>query len=177
MAAKSPPALPSFSGNWVGGDIHGLWSFSATLYRYVPQLADVVTALDKNVSGVVGTAGWRGKAASAFTTSWDRDATAARALGVLIDQEGDVTGELAYNLATIEHALESAAQQVQQAGVPVGPDGQPPEACSPARLSSNGRRRTSSSTRSACRRRSRRGSGQPPRWTPCTRRSARPRAG
>jgi hypothetical protein len=129
VAAKSPPSLPSFSGNWVGGDIHGLWSFSATLYRYVPQLADVVTALDKNVSGVVGTAGWRGEAASAFTTSWDRDATAARALGVLIDQEGDVTGELAYNLATIEHALESAADQVQQAGVPVGPDGQPPEAC------------------------------------------------
>jgi hypothetical protein len=135
MAAKSPPALPAFSSNWVGGDIRGLWSFSATLYGYVPQLADVVTALDKNVSGVVGTAGWRGEAASAFTTSWDRDATAARALGVLIDQEGDVTGELAYNLATIERALEAAAQQVQQAGVPVGPDGQPPEACfaSPAK--------------------------------------------
>jgi hypothetical protein len=129
MAAKSPPGLPSFSSNWVGGDIHGLWSFSATLYSYVPQLADVVTALDKNVSGVVGAAGWRGEAASAFTTSWDRDATAARALGVLIDQEGDVTGELAYNLATIEHALESAAQQVEQAGVALGPDGQPPEAC------------------------------------------------
>jgi hypothetical protein len=135
MAAKSPPSLPSFSSNWVGGDIHGLWSFSATLYGYVPQLTDVVTALDKNVSGVVGTAGWRGEAASSFSTAWDRDATAARALGVLIDQEGDVTGELAYNLATIEHALESAAAQVQQAGVPVGADGQPPEACfaSPAK--------------------------------------------
>jgi hypothetical protein len=129
MAAKSPPSLPSFSSNWVGGDIHGLWSFSATLYGYVPQLADVVTALNKNVSGVVGTAGWKGAAAAAFTTSWDRDATTARALGVLIDQEGDVTGDLAYSLAAIEHALESAAEQVQQAGVPVGPDGQPPEAC------------------------------------------------
>ncbi len=129
MAAKSPPSLPSFSSNWVGGDIHGLWGFAATLYRYVPQFADVVTALDKNVSQVVGTAGWQGAAASAFSTSWDRDATAARALGVVIDQEGDVVGELAVNLATIEHALESAAQQVEQHGVPVGADGQPPEAC------------------------------------------------
>ena len=88
----------------------------------------MVTALDKNVSQVVGSAGWRGSAASAFSTSWDRDATASRALGVALDEEGDVVGQLALNLATIEHALESAAQKVEQEGVPVGAGGQPPAA-------------------------------------------------
>jgi hypothetical protein len=128
VASKSPPSLPSFAGNWVGGDIHGLWAFAATLYRYVPQFADVVTALDKKVSQVVGSAGWQGSAASAFSTSWDRDATASRALGVALDEEGDIVGQLALNLATIEHALESAAQKVEQEGVPVGAGGQPPAA-------------------------------------------------
>jgi hypothetical protein len=129
VTADSPPSLPPFASNWVGGDIHGLWAFAATLYRYAPQLTDVVTALDKSVSQVVGDAGWQGSAAAAFSTSWDRDATAARALGVVVEQEGDIVGQLALNLATIENALEAAAHQTQQAGVPVGADGQAPAVC------------------------------------------------
>ena len=129
MTAESPPGLPLFSSNWVGGDIHGLWAFAATLYGYVPQLNDVVTVLDKNVSEVAGAAGWQGRSASAFSASWDRDATAARALGMVIGHEAGIVGQLSLSLATIEHALESAAQTVEQHGVQVGPDGQPPQAC------------------------------------------------
>ena len=129
MTAESPPGLPSFSSNWVGGDIHGLWALAATLYGYVPQLNDVVTALDKNVSEVAGAAGWQGRSASAFCASWDRDATAARALGLVIGDEAGIVGQLSLSLATIEHALESAAQTAEQHGVQVGPDGQPPQSC------------------------------------------------
>lgn len=127
--ARSPASLPPFARDWVGGDIHGLSAYAETLYGYLPEIADVVTALNRKVSQIVGDAGWQGSAASAFTKSWDRDATGATALGVVISSTGDVVNALALDLGRIENALEQAAAKATAAGVPIGADGRPPAVC------------------------------------------------
>jgi uncharacterized protein YukE len=127
--AKSPSALAPFAHNWVGGDIHGLSAYAGTLYGYVPRLSDVATALDKKVSQIVGDAGWKGSAAAAFTKAWQHDATGATALAVMVSAAGDVVNTLAVNLASVESALEAAADTTTAHGVPVGAGGQPPQEC------------------------------------------------
>jgi uncharacterized protein YukE len=127
--AKSPSALAAFAHDWVGGDIHGLSAYAGTLYGYVPRLSDVATALDTKVSHIVGDAGWKGSAASAFTKAWQHDATGATALAVMVSAAGDIVNTLAVNLASIESALEQAADTTAAHGVPVGAGGQPPLEC------------------------------------------------
>jgi hypothetical protein len=113
----------------VGGDIHGLAAFAGTLFGYVPQFDDVATALDKKVSQIVGDAGWRGKAASAFTGNWDQISAEIDAVGLVVLQAASTADELAQQLAGIENALEQAADVTASHGVPIGGDGQPlPEA-------------------------------------------------
>ena len=135
--AKSPSALAPFAHDWIGGDIHGLSAYAGTLYGYVPRLSDVATALDTKVSHIVGDAGWKGSAASAFTKAWQHDATGATALAVMVSAAGDIVNTLAVNLASIESALEQAADTTAAHGVPVGAGGQPPQECfaDPARES------------------------------------------
>jgi uncharacterized protein YukE len=127
--AKSPSALVSFSHNWIGGDIHGLSAYAGTLYGYVPEINDVSTALDGKVKQIVGAAGWQGSAASAFTTAWEHDAQGATALATVTSSTGNIVDWLAVTLAKIESALEQAADQAAGNGVPIGADGQPPNAC------------------------------------------------
>lgn len=127
--AKAPSRLASFAHNWVGGDMHGLSAYAGTLYGYVPKLTDVATALDKQVSHIVGDAGWQGSAASAFSKAWEKDAVGATALGIMLSSAGDIVNTLAANLASTESALEEAADQTAAAGVPIGAGGQPPQAC------------------------------------------------
>ena len=127
--AKSPSALAPFAHNWVGGNIHGLSAYAGTLYGYVPKLSDVATALDKKVSQIVGDAGWKGSAAAAFSKAWQHDATGATALAVMISAAGDIVNTLAVNLASIESALEAAADTTTAHGVPIGASGQPPQEC------------------------------------------------
>ena len=127
--AKSPSALAPFAHDWIGGDIHGLSAYAGTLYGYVPRLSDVATALDTKVSHIVGDAGWKGSAASAFTKAWQHDATGATALAVMVSAAGDIVNTLAVNLASIESALEQAADTTAAHGVPVGAGGQPPQEC------------------------------------------------
>jgi uncharacterized protein YukE len=129
MGAKSPSPLAAFAHNWIGGDIHGLSAYSGTLYGYVPEITNVVTALDNRVTRIVGDASWTGSAASAFTKAWERDSTGATALGLVISQTGDVVDQLAVDLAKIENALEQAADQTTKAGVPIGADGRGPQVC------------------------------------------------
>ncbi|HEX4725115.1 MAG TPA: hypothetical protein VH333_21565 [Pseudonocardiaceae bacterium] len=129
MGAKSPSTLAAFAYNWIGGDIHGLSAYSGTLYGYVPEITNVVTALDNRVQRIVGDASWTGTASSAFTKAWERDSSGATALGLVISQTGDIVNGLAVNLANIESALEQAADQTTKAGVPIGADGQPPQEC------------------------------------------------
>lgn len=127
--AKSPSALAPFAHDWIGGDIHGLSAYAGTLYGYVPRLSDVATALDTKVSHIVGDAGWKGSAASAFTKAWQHDATGATALAVMVSAAGDIVNTLAVNLASIESALEQAADTTAAHGVPAGAGGQPPQEC------------------------------------------------
>lgn len=129
MGAKSPSPLAAFAYNWIGGDIHGLSAFSGTLYGYVPEVTNVVTALDNRVQRIVGDASWTGSAASAFTKAWEKDSSGATALGLVISQTGDIVNGLAVNLAKIENALEQAADQAAKNKVPIGADGQPPQMC------------------------------------------------
>ena len=127
--AKSPTPLASFDNDWVGGDIHGLSAYAGTLYGYVPEMTDVATALTGKVRSIVGDAGWQGSAAAAFTTAWNHDATGVTALAIMVSATGDIVNTLAVNLASLEHALEQAAEMAVQHGVGVGADGQPPQVC------------------------------------------------
>jgi uncharacterized protein YukE len=127
--AKTPSALAPFAHNWIGGDIHGLSAYAGTLYGYVPEINDVATALDGKVRQIVGAAGWQGAAASAFTKAWDKDAQGASALATVTSSTGNIVDWLAVTLSKIESALEQAADQAAGHGVPIGPDGQPPNAC------------------------------------------------
>jgi uncharacterized protein YukE len=124
-SARSLLPLAPFAHDWVGGDIHGLAAFAGTLYGYAPQFGDVVTALDKSVSQIVGDAGWRGRAASAFTQNWDQISAEIDAVGLVVVQAGSIADQLAQQLAGLENALEQAADVTAAHGVPIGSDGQP----------------------------------------------------
>jgi hypothetical protein len=117
--------LAPFSCDWVGGDIHGLHALAGTLFGYVPEVADVTTALDKQVGRVVGDAGWKGSAASAFDSAWRRDSLTGQALGVVIAETGTIVDGLAVVLSQIENALEQEADAAARRGVQIGPDGAP----------------------------------------------------
>ncbi|HEV2634886.1 MAG TPA: WXG100 family type VII secretion target [Actinocrinis sp.] len=124
--AQKPSTLASFSQDWVGGDIHGLSAFAGTVYGYLPDMTDVVTVLESSVAQIENDAGWTGAAATAFSNAWQQDALAVTAVVAVFQQIGDTVDALAVNLANIESALESAADEVAAQGVRVGPNGVPP---------------------------------------------------
>jgi hypothetical protein len=125
----SASALAPFAYDWVGGDIHGLSAYAQTLYGYGPRIDGVSRTLGSKVGQTVGAAGWQGSAASAFAAAWDRDAVGANALAALTSSTADVVDWTAVNLSQLESALEQAADQAASHGVPIGSDGQPPDAC------------------------------------------------
>ncbi len=129
LPTKSLLALASFAHNWVGGDIDGLAAFAGTLYGYVPEMEDVVTALNKKVGQIVTDAGWQGAAAQAFTGNWEKVSAEVNAIGLVVIEAGSIVDQLAADLAKIENALENAAGQAAAHGVQVGADGQPPDVC------------------------------------------------
>jgi uncharacterized protein YukE len=126
-SVKSPSPLAPCARSWLGADIHGLSAFSGTLYRYVAEMSDVVTAVDRKVRAIVHDAGWQGPAAAAFTKAWERDSIGTTALDALTSQTGDVVNKLAVDLSKIENALEDAADRAIAAGVHIGADGTHPE--------------------------------------------------
>jgi uncharacterized protein YukE len=123
--AERPSALAPFAYDWVGGDIHGLSAFAGKMYDYVPEINGVTTALDKQVSRIVGDAGWQGSAATAFANAWGRDSLTGQALGAVIANTGSVVNWLAVELSRLENALEQEADQAAAHGVKIGSDGQP----------------------------------------------------
>jgi uncharacterized protein YukE len=118
-------ALAPFSYDWIGGNIAGLASFAVRLEFYVPEIGEVVTGLDQQVAQIASDAGWQGRAASAFAKAWEVDAVGATALATVINSTAQTCGQLASALATIEHALETFARQVEAHGVQIGGNGQP----------------------------------------------------
>jgi uncharacterized protein YukE len=129
LPTKSLLPLASFAHEWVGGDIHGLAAFAGTLYGYVPEMQDVVTALNNKVGQIVADAGWQGKAASAFTNNWEVISAQVNAVGLVVIQTGSIVDQLAQNLSKIENVLENVAGQAAAHGVQIGADGQPPTVC------------------------------------------------
>ncbi len=129
LRTKSLLPLASFVHNWVGGDIHGLAAFSGTLYGYVPEMQDVVTALNKKVGQIVTDAGWQGPAARAFSSNWETVSAEINAVGLVVIETGSIVDQLAADLSRIENALENAAGKAAAHGVQVGADGQPPQVC------------------------------------------------
>lgn len=129
LSTKSLLPLAPFAHEWVGGDIHGLAAFAGTLYGYVPEMQDVVTALNKKVGQIATDGGWQGKAASAFTSNWEVISAQVNAVGLVVIQTGSIVDQLAQYLSKVENALESAAGQAAAHGVQIGADGQPPTVC------------------------------------------------
>ena len=118
--------MPAFAYDWVGGDIHGLQALADTLYGYVPEMADVTAALDRQATRLTsGPDGWQGPAASAFTSAWRRESATAGALAEVTRAAGSIADALATALATIENALEEQAYAASRYGVRAGPDGPP----------------------------------------------------
>jgi uncharacterized protein YukE len=129
LPTKKLAPLAPFSYDWVGGNINGLAALAGTLYGYVPQFQDVITALDKKVSRIVGDAGWRGAAAEAFTGNWEQISAESTAIGLVIVQAGGIVDQLAVDLSEIENALECAAEETMIHGVGVDSDGQVVQEC------------------------------------------------
>ncbi|HEX6507273.1 MAG TPA: hypothetical protein VF221_06545 [Chloroflexota bacterium] len=123
MGTTQATALPAFTESWVGGDIYGLQALADTLSGYVPKIADTIRPAELQVRSIVTTNGWQGTAAASFARAWARDEAMAAALSVFIGDAATIINELAVTLAGIENALEEAAYQANQAGVPVGSDG------------------------------------------------------
>jgi uncharacterized protein YukE len=125
-----PSALAPFDHEWIGGDIRGLSAFAGALYGYAPSIDNVAGALNDQVSGMVSGAQWQGAAASAFTSSWDKDSIAAQGIASMAAGIGQIVDELAVSLSKIESALEQSADFASSHGVQIGPDGQPPSSAS-----------------------------------------------
>lgn len=127
MTAERPTPLPPFAADWVGGDIQGLHDLATMMYGYLPEIADVTAALDREVAQLTGgDPAWHGPAAAAFTAAWRRDAGAAQELAAVITQAARVIDDLAVELALIEKALEEEAHTAARYGVTIGTGGQPP---------------------------------------------------
>ncbi len=122
-------ALAQFSYDWIGGDIRGLSALAGTLYGYVPEISGVTSALDDEVTGLVGASRWTGSAATAFENAYEADARAAHGLAALIEDAGEIIDALAVALSRIESDLEQAAAKAKQHGAPVEAQGRPLMAC------------------------------------------------
>ena len=116
---RSPLPLPGFARDWVGGDIRGLSSLAGQCYRIVPQVTGADSALTGQVSELTSDGGWKGAAASAFTSAWDKDSVAAGQLAKAWNAIGGVVDELAAELAGLENALETAAREAEAYGVAI----------------------------------------------------------
>lgn len=114
-------SLAPFAYDWVGGDIHGLQMLGEQCSGAVSELNSVDQALSRKVAAVVDAGSWEGSAANAFRSAWDADSKAAAQLAQAWNQIGTIAGNLAADLATLENALEQAADEVEKQGVYVNP--------------------------------------------------------
>jgi uncharacterized protein YukE len=123
MAGVTP--LAAFSSDWVGGDIRGLQGVAETLYAYVPHVQDLAGRLSVVARDLTGDGpdGWQGKAASAFTAAWQKQAMTAVALEEYVTAVAQVIDGLAVELSQVENALEQQAYAVSKHGVRIGAGG------------------------------------------------------
>lgn len=112
-------SLPPFAYHWVGGDIWGLDALDGQCSRIAYGITDADHALSHQVANVVDAGSWRGQAAGAFIAAWDRDSAAGAQLAEAWTKIGSIAGSLAAGLASLENALERAADALERQGVPV----------------------------------------------------------
>jgi uncharacterized protein YukE len=125
--AATATMRPASAESWVGGNIGGLRALAATLSGYLPKIAHVMTALDRQASRLTdGTEGWPRQAASAFSSAWRRDSITADALAAGIARAASIVADLAAGLAAVQNALEEEAYTASRYGVRIGTDGRPP---------------------------------------------------
>jgi uncharacterized protein YukE len=115
----STTTLAATDYDWVGGNFAGLQALQGQCGRVAATIAGAGQALSGQVSAIVGAGNWSGSAASAFTRAWNQDSTAGSQLANGWNQIGAIAGNLAAGLASLEHALEQAAGQLEQQGVAV----------------------------------------------------------
>lgn len=112
-------SLPSFSYDWVGGDMHGLHALSAVCRRVAEDISGAGHVLSRQVSAVASSGDWQGKAADSFSTAWDRDAKATAMLADSWRTIAGIVAALAWDLAAVENSLEALAGQLEKKGVAV----------------------------------------------------------
>ena len=112
-------SLAPHTYDWVGGNMSGLQALEGECAKVASTLTDVDHALSRQVSQVVSAGNWRGAAADAFTSAWDKDSTAGAQLAGAWGKIGTIVGNLASDLAALENALEEAAYQVEKQGVAI----------------------------------------------------------
>jgi hypothetical protein len=140
--AKSPSALPAFSFNWVGGDIHGLSNLAGRLYGFAAATEGPVSALTNATDRLIADSNetsWKGAAADKFKTAVSRDMTDINWLSGHANVIGDIVDELAVNLAKIESTLERQLENAaKNAGVTISSSGefQIPNNCIPMKRNS-----------------------------------------
>jgi uncharacterized protein YukE len=115
----SGSTLATTAYGWVGGNFAGLQALATECSRVASTITSADQALSQRVAGIVGAGDWRGSAADAFTSAWDKDSTAGTRLAEDWKQIGTIAGNLAADLAALESALETAASQLEQQGVAV----------------------------------------------------------
>lgn len=113
--------LAGFSYDWVGGDIRGLSALAGQCFRIAPEVTTVDAALTRQVAKITSGGGWKGAAASAFSSAWDKDAQAGSELATAWRRIGGIVDDLAAELAGLESALEEAAREVEAQGVGIDP--------------------------------------------------------
>lgn len=123
MTSVTP--LAAFSYDWVGGDIRGLQGIAEKLYAYIPHVQDLAGQLSVVVRDLTddGADGWQGKAASAFTAAWNKQATTAAALEDYVAAVGLAIDNLAVELSQLENALEQDAHEASGHDVQIAADG------------------------------------------------------
>jgi uncharacterized protein YukE len=111
--------LPSLRHDWVGGDIHGLSALAEQCSRIAPQIGEAGSVLNARAGELSCTAGWEGEGASAFSSGWAKVSAAGSQLAGMWDAIGQIVSTLAVELATLESALEQAADQLAAQGIMV----------------------------------------------------------
>jgi len=114
-------SLAACAYDWVGGNFLGLEALEGECSTVAATLTDADHALSQQVSQIVSAGDWRGSAADAFTSAWDKDSAAGAQLAEAWRQIGTITGNLAADLAALENSLEGAAYQAEKQGVAIDP--------------------------------------------------------
>ncbi|MCO5972855.1 hypothetical protein [Actinoallomurus soli] len=117
--SKATLPLPTFSANWVGGDIQGLSGLAQVLYNFAEDSKEPVADLNRTVTRLVRESGasvYPGSAVGEFKDQFGQDLNDINWLSQRATSIGEIVDNLALNLAKIECWLEKQAERGVAAG-------------------------------------------------------------